>query len=132
RRYSGIKLKKSIVIERPAHELYRFWHRFENLPALAENLESVETMVGGHSRWTVTTPGGIHLRWDAEITTDRENEMIGWRSVEGSVVETAGYVRFEPVGNGQSTRVRVALEYYPPAGSVGAGLLSLLGDNPAN
>jgi uncharacterized membrane protein len=87
-------MKKSIVIDRPATELYAFWN------------------------------------WDAEITPDRENELIGWRSIEGSEVETAGYVKFERAPAGRGTVVRVALEYNPPAGAVGAAVSSALGKRP--
>jgi uncharacterized membrane protein len=130
KRYSGIKLKKDIVIRRPAAELYAFWRNFENLPHFAPILESVRQFGGNRSRWTVRTTGGIHLSWDAEITKDIADEMIGWRSVEGSMIETAGYVRFEPVSRGRATRVRLALEYDPPAGRAGAALLSIFGKRP--
>ena len=56
--------------------------------------------------------------------------MIGWRSVEGSDVETAGYVRFERAPGGRGTLVRVAMEYDLPAGRVGAALATLLGKRP--
>src|ERR671937_1451967 len=67
---------------------------------------------------------------DAEITTDRENEMIGWRSLEGSMLETAGYIRFERAPGGGGTLVRVAVEYIPPSGRVGGAIASILGKNP--
>jgi uncharacterized membrane protein len=130
RRYEGLKMKKSIIIDRPASELYGFWRKFENLPQLVDMLESVRIIDDRRSHWTAVGPGDVRLEWDAEITTDRENEMIGWRSVEGSVIETAGYIRFEPATGGRGTLVRVALEYYPPAGQLGAALASVLGRRP--
>jgi uncharacterized membrane protein len=56
--------------------------------------------------------------------------MIGWRSIEGSPIETAGYVRFEPAPDGRGTLVRVALEYGLPAGRVGALVATLFGKRP--
>jgi uncharacterized membrane protein len=56
--------------------------------------------------------------------------MIGWRSLENSVIETAGYVRFESAPGGRGTLVRVALEYYLPAGRVGAIVATLFGKRP--
>jgi uncharacterized membrane protein len=73
---------------------------------------------------------GLPITWDAEITLDRDEEMIGWRSVDGSSIETAGYVKFIPATAGRGTLVRVALEYYPPAGYIGAGVSALFGRNP--
>ena len=130
RKYSGIKLKSSVIIGRPAGELYSFWRDFENLPRFANILESVQVLDDNRSRWTVMTPGGIRVSWDAEITKDIENEMIGWRSIEGSTVETAGYVRFEQARGGRGTLVRVALEYNPPAGRIGAAAASMAGSRP--
>src|SRR5262245_3039444 len=40
----GIKVEKSVVINRPVEELYRFWHDFENLPGFVGHLESVQTI----------------------------------------------------------------------------------------
>jgi uncharacterized membrane protein len=56
--------------------------------------------------------------------------MIGWRSMEGSPIETAGYVRFEPAPGERGTLVRVALEYGLPAGRIGAIVASLFGKRP--
>jgi uncharacterized membrane protein len=75
-------------------------------------------------------PGGITLEWEAEITVDRKNEMIGWRSLNGADLDNAGYVRFERAIGDRSTLVRVALQYNPPAGKVGAALATLLGEKP--
>ena len=127
RRYSGMKLKRSIEVDRPASELYSFWRQVENLPKLADVLTSVENIGGPWSRWTINR-AGTELTWESEITVDRENEMIGWRSKEGAAVETAGYVRFEPGRDG--TVVRVALEYSLPAGKIGAALASIFGSRP--
>jgi len=128
--YSGIKLKKTLLIDRPPSDLYRFWRDFENLPRIASILESVEVLDGRRSRWTAMAPGEIPIRWDAEVTRDDENEMIGWRSLPGSILETAGYVRFEPAPGGRGTLVRVALEYNLPAGKIGAAIASLFGRRP--
>lgn len=130
RPYSGVKFKKDIVIRRSPAELYSFWRNFENLPRLTSILESVREVDDNRSRWTVQTPGGVHVSWDAEITKDIRDEMIGWRSVAGSMIETAGYVRFEPVFGRNATRVRLALEYDPPAGRAGAALISIFGKRP--
>jgi uncharacterized membrane protein len=129
-KYSGIKLKKSIVIDRPASELYDFWHDFENLPGITDVLESVEVLDVTRSRWTIAAPGDIPVSWEADITRDIRNEMIAWRSLEGASIETAGYVRFQPAPGDRGTLVRVALEYNLPAGKVGAAVATLCGKRP--
>ncbi|HZI51739.1 MAG TPA: SRPBCC family protein [Terriglobia bacterium] len=129
-KYSGIKLKKSIIIDRPAADLYSFWRDFQNLPRIADILESVEVLDDHRSRWTIAAPGEIPIQWDAEVTKDIPNEMIGWRSLEDSAIETAGYVRFEDAPGRRGTLIRVALEYNLPAGSVGAIVATLFGKRP--
>lgn len=130
RKYSGFKIKRSIIVDRPPSELYSFWRDFRNLPLLVESLESVQPLDGNRSRWTMKSAAGIPITWDAELTADRDEEMIGWRSVDGSSIETAGYVKFLPEPGGRGTLVRVALEYYPPAGYLGAGVSALFGRSP--
>ena len=126
-RYSGIKLKRSIEVGRRTSELYAFWRNVENLPKITDVLTSVKDIGEPWSRWTIRGPG-IELSWDSEITVDRENEMIGWRSKEGAGIETAGYVRFAPGRDG--TVVRITLEYSLPAGRIGAAVASIFGDRP--
>jgi uncharacterized membrane protein len=129
-RYPGVKLKAGIIIDRPAEELYRYWRDFRNLPSFVDILESVEILSDGCSRWTVSGPVGVQTTWDARITVDRANEMIGWKSLEGSTVDNLGYVRFERAPGGRGTLVRVALQYVPPAGKLGAVLASVVGKRP--
>ncbi|HEY5812255.1 MAG TPA: hypothetical protein VIT23_06355, partial [Terrimicrobiaceae bacterium] len=45
-------------------------------------------------------------------------------------VQSAGSVHFDPVNGDEVTRVRVSLEYLPPAGKAGAFLAHLLGAAP--
>jgi uncharacterized membrane protein len=126
----GIKVKRDMIINRPAEELYRFWRDFENLPRFMDHLESVRTIGDKRSHWVAKAPAGMTVEWDAEITVDRENEMIGWRSLEGADVDNAGYVRFEGAPGKSGTVVRVSLQYNPPAGKVGATVAKLLGEEP--
>ena len=130
-KYSGLKFKKSIIIDRPAADLYAFWRHFGNLARIADILESVQVLDDIRSRWTVAAPGEIPVQWDAKITRDVKDEMIGWCSIEGSTIETAGYVKFEPASGRRGTLVRVAFEYNLPAGKIGAAVASLFGKRPS-
>jgi len=128
----GIKLKKSVTVNAPADRLYNYWRNLSNLPKLFDNVLSVEIVDDTRSHWTLRVPAGINLEWDAEITVDRKNKMIGWRSLDGADLDNAGYVRFEPAMGGRGTVVRVALQYNPPAGRVGAALSTVFGEKPAS
>jgi uncharacterized membrane protein len=126
---AGIRVEKSIIINRAREELYHFWRNFENLPRIMTHLEEVRILSPAHSRWIAKAPAGRSVEWDAEITSDHEYELIAWRSLEGSEVSNAGSVRFFHFAEGL-TEVRVALEYDPPAGRIGAWIASLFGENP--
>jgi uncharacterized membrane protein len=128
----GIKLKKAITVCSPVEHLYRHWRNLENLPRLFENVLSVHVIDDMRSHWTLEAPGGIPLEWDAEITVDRENDMIGWRSLDGADIDNAGYVRFERAAGGRGTVVRIALQYNPPAGKLGAAISTLFGERPGS
>jgi uncharacterized membrane protein len=125
----GIKVEKSVTINKPPAELYSFWRRFENLPRFMNHLESVTT-TGNRSHWVAKAPAGTSVEWDAEIYNEKENELIAWRSLEGSQVDNAGSVRFEPATGGRGTILRVSLKYDPPGGSLGAAVARLFGENP--
>jgi uncharacterized membrane protein len=129
-KYPGVKLKKCISVDRQPEELYRYWRDFTNLPRFIDGLESVEVLDETHSRWTVAATAGVPVSWDAEITVDRENEMVGWKSLDGSKIDTSGYVRFERAPGGRGTIVRIAMQYVPPAGKAGAVVSSMLGRRP--
>jgi uncharacterized membrane protein len=126
----GFKIERSITIDRPAEELYRFWRNFENLPQFMDHLESVQVIDDLHSHWVAKAPAALKAEWDAEIINDLPNELIGWRSREGSDVPNAGSVHFEPAARGR-TKVTVIMKYDPPAGPVGEAVAKLFGESPS-
>jgi uncharacterized membrane protein len=126
----GIKIEKSVTINRPAGELYRFWRNFESLPRFMNHLESVRVIDEKRSHWVARTPAGTMVEWDAEIINEIPNELIAWRSLEGSQIPHAGTVRFEKAANGQETVVRLILNYDQPAGRLGSVVAKLLGRDP--
>jgi uncharacterized membrane protein len=124
-----IHVVRSITINRPPDTVYRFWHDFENLPHFMAHLESV-TEEGGTSLWRAKAPAGFSIEWRAEVTLDRLNEAIAWRSLEGASVPNRGVVRFKPGPNGRGTEVCVELKYDPPGGAISAALAKLFGEEP--
>lgn len=127
----GIKVEKSIIINRSPDELYQYWRRFENLPRIMNHLESVQTTGGNRSHWVAKAPAGSTVEWDAEVYNEKEGELIAWRSLEGADVDSAGSVHFTPAPEGQGTQVRVVLKYDPPAGVIGATVAKLFGEEPS-
>ena len=128
----AIKLEESVVIERSPRELFQFWRHVENLPKVMSHLKGVSPIDEYRSHWILNILGGeLTLEWDAEIINEVENERIGWRTLQGAIVEHTGAVVFTPLEEGRSCRIIVRLQYDPPAGPIGAALASLLGQDPA-
>jgi len=126
----AIKVEKTVTINQPAEELYRFWHDFENLPTFMKHLKSVKVMSDKRSHWIANAPLGASVEWDADIIEDRENEFISWASVEGADVDNSGFVRFKPAPADRGTEVKVVIEYNPPGGAIGAAIAKLFGEEP--
>jgi len=128
----GLQVTTAFTINKPADELYRFWRNFENLPRFMDHLESVRVIDDRKSHWVAKAAGitGAKVEWDAEITRDDPNELIAWRSLPGSSVDTAGQVRFQPALGDRGTEVHVWMNYIPPGGRLGNWVAKLIGQNP--
>lgn len=120
----------STAINRSPEECYRHWRDLEKLPTFFENLRSVQDTGDNRSHWVATIPGGREISWEAEITEDTPNELIAWRSVEGSEFQNWGRVRFAPAPGGRGTLVRVLMDYELPASAGGSMAATFLGKDP--
>lgn len=126
-----MRVTKAITINRPIEEVYAFWRDFENLPRFMHHLEMVETTGNRRSHWVAKGPSDKGVEWDAEVTEDRPNELIAWRSIgKDDDVHNAGTVRFVKAPGGRGTEVHVFLEYDPPFGKAGALFAKLFGEEP--
>jgi uncharacterized membrane protein len=126
----GTHVREAVQLEQPVAEVFRFWRQLENLPRFMEHLESVTEGVDGRSHWIARGPAGVRVQWDAEIINESQNQVIGWRSLPGSDVVSAGSVNFDSI-RGESTQVTVHLQYEAPAGRAGALAAALLGRSPS-
>jgi uncharacterized membrane protein len=127
----GINLRESIRLECPVEEVYGFWRRFENLPTFMENIVSVTDLGGGRSHWVARGPADVPVEWDAEIINEIPNKVIGWKSLPGGDVVSAGSVNFDTARGDRSTQLTVSLQYAPPAGKLGSFVASLFGREPS-
>ena len=119
----------TLTINKSREELYNAWRNFANLPRWMKHLQSVDVREDRRSHWEATGPAGSTVQWDAEITEDRPNEMIAWRSVEGSDIDHRGVVRFEPAPGNRGTMVSVEMHYRPPGGTLGSAVAAWFGED---
>lgn len=126
----GVRARATVTIARPREKIFEFWQQLENLPRFMRHLVSVEPLGEKRSRWTARGPMDKHVTWDAEIINEVPDELIAWKSLPGSDVDSAGSVRFQDAPGGRGTEIRVELQYSPPAGVVGAYVARLFGREP--
>jgi uncharacterized membrane protein len=126
----GVLVNETIVIHSTPDELYRFWRAFQNLPRVMRHLESVVDLGGSRSRWKAIAHGLGTYEWEAEVINDEPGKLIGWRSLPGSDVTSAGSVNFDSDRANGGTRVTVRLQYDPPGGKLGAFFAKAFGEDP--
>jgi uncharacterized membrane protein len=117
------------VAGRP-EDVYHRWRDLEGLPRLMEHVESVGTVDGGTTEWTVHGPFGLHARWEAEVVEDRPGEVIAWRPRGRSGTRTNGSVRFRDAPGGRGTEVHVEMNVVLPAGRAGRLVARAVGASP--
>jgi uncharacterized membrane protein len=124
----AVDVRKAIHIAAAPEEVYAYFAAMENLPRFMDHVREVQRTADGLYRWRVAGPIGVPVEWTAEVTEQVPNEVLAWKTVPGSVVRSAGMVRFTPEGDG--TRLDVRLSYNPPAGALGHAVAHLLGSDP--
>lgn len=124
-------ISKSITVKQPRQLVYQFWRDFEQLPQFMQHLQAVTRIDDRHTHWIASGPAGTTYEWDAELITDDPNERIAWRSAAESDVRHGGIVSFRDAPSDRGTEVEVQLDYEPPAGTAGATVAKLFGEEPS-
>ena len=125
-----VHVTEIIRIDRPANDVYSFWKNFENFPQFMDHVESVTRNPDGTWHWKAKAPLGSSVEWNARVTSDIENERIGWQSLDGSDVPNSGVVEFRGTPD-DATEVTVTLTYEAPAGKFGQWAAWALGEEPS-
>jgi uncharacterized membrane protein len=126
-----VRLASIVTVNRPPAECYGFWRRPQNLPRVLRHVDSVRETGEGRSHWRLRAPAGRSIEWEAELVEDQPNELIAWRSVEGSELTSDAVLRFLPGPKGDGTVVRATLRYKPSPGPSAAALRLLFGTSAA-
>lgn len=123
-----IRVDRSITINRPIGEVYRFWRALENLPRFMNHVESVRQVSERRSHWVMKVPLRGTLEWETELVDDVEGSRLSWRSVAGSPLTQWGEVIFKEAPGKRGTEIHLTMHYVPPAGAFGVAVGKLLDD----
>ena len=109
---------ETLEVDVPVRVAYDQWTQFESFPKFMEGIERVVQVDDTTLEWTARI-AGVVKHWRAEITEQRPDKVVAWRSTEGA--RNDGAVTFEPLGLDR-TRVELQLDVEPE------GLVEKAGD----
>jgi uncharacterized membrane protein len=112
------KIIETIEVDVPVRVAYDQWTQFESFPKFMEGVERVVQVDDTTLEWTATI-AGVVKNWRAEITEQRPDELVAWRSTDGA--RNDGAVAFEALGPTR-TRLELTLDVEPE------GLVEKAGD----
>jgi uncharacterized membrane protein len=130
RRYEEGLVGRTVSINKPREEIYGAWRDFTRFPSFMENVERVEDLGGGRSRWTIKAPLGSTVELVTHISEEAPNDLIAWKSEPESEIQTEGRVELFEVAPGRGTAVRLTMTYDPPGGLPGRAVAKLLQREP--
>jgi len=111
-------IEQSIEVQVPLSTAYNQWTQFEQFPRFMEGVEEVRQLDDKRLHW-IAEIGGKREEWDAEITEQRPDERVAWRSTTGA--PNAGVVTFHRLSD-DMTKVMLQLDYEPE------GMIEKVGD----
>ena len=103
------RISEEVEVAVPIRVAYDQWTQFETFPKFMDGVERVVQIDDKTLEWTATV-AGVVKHWRAEITEQRPDEVVAWRSTEGA--RNDGQVRFRSLGPDR-TMVEVQLDVEP-------------------
>lgn len=97
-------IERAIEVDVPTRVAYDQWTQFEDFPHFMEGVQKVHQFDDTHLHWEAEI-AGVRREWDAEITEQRPDTCVAWRSLDGT--RNAGMVTFSPL---DSDRTAVVLQ----------------------
>jgi uncharacterized membrane protein len=112
------RITEEIDVDVPVRVAYDQWTQFESFPKFMEGVDRVVQLDDQTLEWTATIAGKTK-HWRAEISEQRPDDVIAWRSTDGA--QNDGAVHFESLDTNR-TRVELQLDVEPE------GLVERAGD----
>jgi uncharacterized membrane protein len=126
----ALEIRRSITIGASADELYHVWRAPETLPRIMQHVAAVTIIDTNRAHWVLHAPLGQTLEWDTQVVEDRPGEYVGWESLPGAQLASAGSIRFRSAPGGRGTEVTLDVRFDPPAGALGEAVMKFLSAVP--
>ena len=110
-------IEQAIEVDVPVTTAYNQWTQFEEFPLFMDGVDAVKQVDDTHLHWVVSHRGKRH-EFDAEITEQKPDERVAWKTVDGKA--HAGVVTFHRLDDSHS-RVMAQITWEPE------GMLETLG-----
>ena len=121
----AVNIRTSLTINASRKFVYDTWRDLENLPHFLKHIKKIEVTDDIHSHWVMKTPGKLpSVEWNAEIIDQEDARELSWRSLPGSMIETAGKINFADTLD--ATQVFITISYRPPVGYIGSAIAKFL------
>jgi uncharacterized membrane protein len=104
-----LPVQESVDVAVPLETAYNQFTQFEDFPKFMHRVEKLEQRDETHLVWHENI-WGVRREWEAEITDQRPNERIAWKSLSGT--QTSGVVTFHRLSD-RLTRIEVNLDFQP-------------------
>lgn len=102
-------IEGAVDVDVPVPVAYNQWTQFESFPLFMRGVRRVERSRSAMTHW-VTRCAGVTRKFDAEITEQRPDDRVVWRTVGRP--RLMGSVRFEPLGDARC-RITFRLDFTP-------------------
>lgn len=126
----AVVVERSVTVDGTPEELAEYWRDPAQLSRIVGHFASVRQDEAESQHWRVDGPRGLSASWAARLVEDRPEQLLRWKSVEGSSVPNEWSVCFEPSPAGDVTEVTLRVGVQPPGGPVGGVVFARLGLAP--
>jgi uncharacterized membrane protein len=90
-------IEASIEVDVPVRTAYNQWTQFEEFPQFMDGVKEVRQLDDTHLHWVVEHGGKTH-EFDAEISEQKPDERVAWKTVDGNQTKVMVQMDWEPEG----------------------------------
>ena len=117
------EIRRSITVAAPPERLYSMWREPATLARIMAHFAEITASGDNVTRWRVRGPLRQVFESDSRLVEDEANHRLSWQTLPGGTMVSRGSVNFRPGPDETGTVVTLNLQFEPPLGAAGAGLV---------